>query len=417
MDQKTPQDDAIEALFPLPRWEFIAIAAALMAVNALAIDIMLPALQQIGASLGVESENHRQFIITAYFGGMGMALLAYGPISDRFGRRGPLLVGLTIYVVAALAAAFAPTFEVLLALRFIQGVGAASTRVIAISMVRDRFGGRQMAEIMSLVFMVFMIIPVIAPGIGQLIMLFSEWHMIFLAMGIIALLITIWAAIRLPETMAPQDRRPLSIMSIGNAFKVVLTTRISLCYTLASMIIFGALFGFINSAQQVYVGIYGLGVWFPLVFAVIAGLMSVSSFLNSRLVVKLGMRRLSHGALIGFLTVSAIWFVWSMTGPVPLPAFLVLFAAAMFQFGWIGSNFNAIAMEPLGHLAGTASSVQAFLQTVGGGVIGAFIGQSFNGTTTPLAAGFCGVALLGLGMVLIGERGKLFSAPSAHKPH
>lgn len=417
MEQKT-SDDALDALFPLPRWEFIAICAALMAVNALAIDIMLPALQQMGASLGVESENHRQFVITAYIAGMGLALLFYGPASDRFGRRKPLLFGLSIYVVAAFAAAFAPTFETLLALRFIQGIGAASTRVIAVSVVRDRYGGRQMAEIMSLVFMVFMIIPVIAPGLGQLVMLFSEWHMIFIIMSLIALAITLWAAFRLPETLHPEDRRPLSIMSIAQGFRIVLTTRVSLFYTLASMIIFGSLFGFINSAQQVYVGIYGLGVWFPVVFAAIAAMMSVSSFLNSRLVVKIGMRRLSHGALLGFLAVSAIWFAWSLTGWVPFPVFVALFAAAMFQFGWIGSNFNAIAMEPLGHLAGTASSVQGFLQTVGGGLIGALIGQAFDGTVRPLAAGYCSVALLGLVMVLIAERGKLFGAPNAPKaPH
>ncbi|MBT1154141.1 multidrug effflux MFS transporter [Aminobacter anthyllidis] len=400
----------------MPRWEFIALAAALMAVNALAVDIMLPALQQIGAALNVESENHRQYVITAYFAGLALALLAYGPISDRFGRRKPLLFGLGIYVLAAFAAAFAPSFETLLALRFVQGIGAASTRVIAVSVVRDRFGGRQMAEIMSLIFMVFMIVPVVAPAMGQIVMLFSEWHMIFIVMAVSALAITLWAAIRLPETMHPEDRRPLSILSIAKGFRTVLTTRMSLWYTLASMTIFGALFGFINSAQQVYVGLYGLGVWFPLVFAAIAGMMSVSSFLNSRLVGKLGMRKLSHGALIGFLLVSAIWLIWSLTGPVPFPAFIVLFALAMFQFGWIGSNFNSIAMEPLGHIAGTASSVQGFMQTLGGGLIGAAIGQSFDGTTVPLAVGFCGVAAIGLVMVLIAEKGKLFRGQHDVKP-
>jgi DHA1 family bicyclomycin/chloramphenicol resistance-like MFS transporter len=415
MEQKV-SPSAQQGVFPIPRWEFIALAAALMAVNALAVDIMLPALQQIGASLNVESENHRQYVITAYFAGLALALLAYGPISDRFGRRKPLLFGLGIYVLAAFAAAFAPSFETLLALRFVQGIGAASTRVIAVSVVRDRFGGRQMAEIMSLIFMVFMIVPVVAPAMGQIVMLFSEWHMIFIVMAVSALAITLWAAIRLPETMHPEDRRPLSILSIARGFRTVLTTRMSLWYTLASMTIFGALFGFINSAQQVYVGLYGLGVWFPLVFAAIAGMMSVSSFLNSRLVGKLGMRKLSHGALIGFLLVSAIWLIWSLTGPVPFPAFIVLFALAMFQFGWIGSNFNSIAMEPLGHIAGTASSVQGFMQTLGGGLIGAAIGQSFDGTTVPLAVGFCGVAAIGLVMVLIAEKGKLFRGQHDVKP-
>jgi DHA1 family bicyclomycin/chloramphenicol resistance-like MFS transporter len=407
MDQQASPTSQASSL-SIPRWEFIALAAALMALNALAIDIMLPGLQEIGASLGVENENHRQYVISAYFGGLAFALLGYGPASDRFGRRAPLLFGLAIYVIAAFAAAFAPNFETLLALRFIQGVGAASTRVIAVSMVRDRFGGRAMAEIMSLIFMVFMIIPVIAPSIGQLMMLFGNWHLIFVSMGVIALAITLWAVLRLPETLHPEDRRPFNLSAIGQAFGIVLTNRISLWYTLASTTVFGALFGFINSAQQVYVGIYDLGVWFPIIFAVIAGMMAVSSFLNSQLVGRFGMRRLSHGALVGFFLVSTIWFVASLFGELPLLLFVLIFAVAMFQFGWIGSNFNALSMEPLGHIAGSASSVQGFVQTLGGGLIGALIGQSFDGTTTPLAAGFCGVSIVALAFVMIAEKGKLF---------
>ena len=415
MDQQARADTSAAGL-QIPRWEFIALAAALMALNALAIDIMLPGLQQIGASLGVENENHRQYVISAYFGGLAFALLAYGPASDRFGRRGPLLFGLTIYVIAAFAAALAPNFETLLALRFIQGIGAASTRVMAVSMVRDRFGGRAMAEIMSLIFMVFMIIPVVAPSIGQIMMLFGNWHLIFICMGAIAVAITVWAALRLPETLHPEDRRPFDVRSIAQAFGIVLSNRISLWYTLASTMVFAALFGFINSAQQIYVGVYGLGVWFPVIFAAIAGMMAVSSFLNSQLVGRLGMRRLSHGALVGFFAVSTIWLVASLNGELPLVAFIILFAAAMFQFGWIGSNFNALAMEPLGHIAGSASSVQGFMQTLGGGALGALIGQSFDGTTTPLAAGFCGVSVLSLAMVLIAEKGVLFRAQHDPKP-
>jgi len=393
---------------PIPRWEFIALAAALMALNALAIDIMLPGLQQIGASLGVENENHRQYVITAYIAGFGICQLFFGPLSDRFGRRPPLLVGLVIYVAAALAAAFAPSFTSLLILRFVQGIGAAATRVITVSVVRDVFGGRAMAEVMSLVFMVFMVIPVVAPGMGQIVMLFSEWHMIFVVMALIALAITLWTTFRLPETLHPEYRRAFNVRTIADGFRIVLTNRVSLCYMLATTAIFGALFGFINSAQQVYVGIYGLGVWFPVLFAAVAGMMAVSSFVNSRLVGRFGMRKLSHGALVGFITVTSLWFVLSLFGQLPIYVFVPLFAAAMLQFGWIGSNFNSIAMEPLGHLAGTASSVQGFTQTVGGGAIGATIGQLFDGTTTPLAAGFCAVSLVALTFVLIAERGKLF---------
>ncbi|WP_173931623.1 multidrug effflux MFS transporter [Chelativorans sp. Marseille-P2723] len=388
--------------------EFIALAAALMALNAMAIDVMLPGLQEIGAALGVEDQNHRQFVITAYVLGLGAAQLFYGPISDRFGRRGPLLVGLIFYAVTAFAAAFAPSFAVLLVLRFLQGVGAAATRVIAVSAIRDVFGGRQMAEVMSMVMMVFMIIPVIAPSLGQAAMIFGDWPIIFITMGVMSLAITIWALLRLPETLAPEMRRALSLSSIAEGFGFVLTNRVALCYTLASTAIFGALFGFINSAQQIYVEIYDLGDWFPLLFAIGAGLMAISSFTNARLVGRLGMRLLSHGALIGFLTVNGIWLALTLISPVSFPVFFVLFALSMFQFGWVGANFNAIAMEPLGHVAGTAAAIQGFVTTLGGGVLGALIGQAFDGTLTPLAAGYFGVAAIALVFVLIGERGKLF---------
>ena len=409
MDQKTgPQEAGFQ--LAIPRWEFISLAAALMAMNALAVDVMLPGLQQIGSSLGVEDENHRQFVITAYILGFGAAQLLYGPISDRYGRRPPLLVGLAIYVGAALAAVFAPSFGMLLALRFTQGVGAAATRVIAVSFVRDVFGGRRMAEVMSLVFMVFMVIPVVAPAVGQLIMVFSEWHMIFIFMAAICAVVAVWAALRMPETMHPEYRRPLTFDAIIGGFGIVLRTRVSLFYTLATTVTFGGLFGFINSAQQIYVGIYGLGVWFPALFACIAGMMAISSFLNSRLVGRIGMRRLSHGALIGYVAINPILLLLALAGPIPLWLFVLLFAAAMVQFGWIGSNFNSIAMEPLGHVAGTASSTLGFTQTLGGGAIGAVIGLLFDGTVLPLAMGFCIVSVLALVFVLIGENGKLFQA-------
>lgn len=406
MDQRTLS--APPGALKIPRWEFIALAAALMALNALAIDIMLPGLQEIGASLGVEDENARQYVITAYVTGFGLAQLVFGPLSDRYGRRAPLIAGLVVYVIAAFACVFAPSFGALLMLRFVQGLGAAATRVIAVSVIRDTFGGRAMAEVMALVFMVFMIVPVIAPGVGQLIMLFSEWHMIFAFMTVVSLAATVWTYFRLPETLHPEYRRPFTFASISEAFRIVVTNRLSLCYTLATTVVFGALFGFINSAQQVYVGIYDLGALFPVIFACVAGGMALASFVNSRLVGRFGMRKLAHGALLGFLFVNSILFALSLLGPVPFPLFLGLFTLAMLQFGWIGSNFNSIAMEQLGHVAGTASSAQGFVTTVGGGLIGAGIGQAFDGTVMPMAAGFFSVSVLALIMVLIAERGSLF---------
>jgi len=399
---------AAKPALPIRRSEFIALAAALMAANALAIDIMLPAMQQIGESLGVADENHRQYVIGAYMAGFGIGQLGFGPVSDRFGRRAPLLAGLGVYVIAAFGAALAPTFAVLLAWRALQGIGAAGTRVIGVSLIRDVYGGRQMAEVMSLVMMVFMLVPIVAPSIGQLVMLFGEWHTIFAFMGFLALALTVWTALRLPETLDESARRPFNAKVVAQGFRAVLSNRRSLGYTLAGTAIFACLFGFINSAQQIYVGIYGLGTMFPIVFAAVAGLMALSNFTNSRLVGRFGMRRLSHTALLGFLTVSVIWFVLALLGPIPFPIFITLFALAMAQFGCIGANFNAMAMEPLGHVAGTASSTQGFLQTVGGGLAGAALGQAFDGTVMPLAAGFSGMATLALVMVLLAEKGKLF---------
>lgn len=403
---------------PMGKREFIALAAFLMAINSLAIDIMLPALQQIGSSLGVMNENHRQYVVTAYLIGFGSAQLVYGPLSDRFGRRIPLLIGIVVYVISAFGIALIPSFAGLLALRFIQGLGSAATRVITISIVRDVFGGRAMAEVMSLIMMVFMIVPVIAPGSGQVIMLVSTWHMIFVFIGTMATLVGFWMYFRLPETLKPENIRPLTVRSVASGFKMVLTNRVALCYTLASTFLFGALFGFINSAQQIYNNIYGLGVYAPLAFGGVALFMAFSSFVNSQFVGRFGMRRLSHTALLGFTGVTFCWLLVQIYGPAPMPfpLFMIFFALAMFQFGWIGSNFNSLAMEPLGHVAGTASSVLGFMSTVGGASIGACIGQFYNGTATPMIIGYFTVSLVGILFVLIAEKGRLFRPQNAPPP-
>lgn len=392
------------------RTEFIALIAAIMSINALAVDIMLPGMPQIGESLGVQSQNHVQFVITAYLLGFGVSQLFYGPLSDRFGRRAPLFGGLLIYIVTALASAFVTDFTTLIVLRVLQGLGAAGTRVIAVSIVRDRFAGRQMAEVMSLVMMVFMILPVIAPATGQIVMLFGEWHLIFVSMAIMAAAVTIWAYIRLPETLAVDQRRPLTIKSVTSSFKIVLTNRIAVCYMFGTSFILGALFGYINSAQQIFVTIYGLNEWFPLAFAAVAMTIALASFLNSRLVGRFGMRRISQTMLLVFTGFSLLWMVLSLTldGPVPFPVLMGIYMTIMFSFSLVTGNFNALAMEPLGEVAGTASSVLGFTQTVVGAALGAIIGQAFDGTTTPVAVGYCILGFVAIICVLIAERGKLF---------
>ncbi len=387
---------------------FIALIAAIMALNALAIDIMLPAFPQIRDSLGIDDPNHTQFVLTTYFAGFGIGQLLFGPISDRFGRRAPLFWGLGLYVICAFLAPLSPDFTVLLVLRVLQGFGAASTRIVAMAIVRDTHSGRAMAEVMSLVFMVFMIVPIIAPAIGQGLVLLGPWPLIFIVMAVLGFCVGLWAHFKLPETLAIEARRQLRFSVIVEGFGIVLSNRTAMMYGLAPGVMFGAMFAFIGVVQPIYTEIYDLGLLFPLAFAAAAGFMAVSSLLNARIVRIFGIRRLSHSALFGFILISAFWGLWSLTGTIPLIPFILLVSSVMFMFGMIANNFNSLAMEPLGQVAGTASSVFGFLQTVLGAFMGAGIGQLYNGTTTPIAAGFVVLGLLALGMVLIAEKGKLF---------
>ncbi|HWA19711.1 MAG TPA: multidrug effflux MFS transporter [Devosia sp.] len=390
------------------RAEFIGLCAALMALNALAIDVMLPALPYMGEDLGVANENERQLVVSAYMIGFGSAQLLFGPLTDRFGRRAPLFFGVGLYVICAFAATFAPTFAILLGLRFVQGLGAASTRVIATSVVRDTFHGREMAEVMSLIFMVFMAIPIIAPSVGQVILLTGPWHYIFLFMGGLASLIFLWAWFRLPETLHPEYRRPFKLGVILEGFRIVLSNRTALFYGLAGTFLFGGMFGFIVSTQQIFVGIYGLGPYFPIAFAAMAGLMAVSSFLNSRIVRRFGMRRLSHFGILVYTAGGLMLLAASLAGPVPFWVFFGLMLVMQFVFSWVASNMNSLSMEPLGAVAGTAAAVFGFSQTVGGAVIGTFIGQQFNGTLVPNAASFVILGSLVICCALIAEGGRLF---------
>ena len=400
----------------LSRPEFIALIAALMALNALAIDVMLPALPYMGEALGIANENERQLVVSAYMIGFGAAQLVFGPITDRFGRRAPLFVGIGLYVVCAFLATFAPSFTVLLILRFVQGLGAASTRVIATSVVRDRFSGREMAEVMSLTFMVFMAIPIIAPGIGQIILLTGPWHFIFLFMAGLAAVVLVWSFLRLPETLDPQYRRPLRLGVIVEGFRLVFTNRVAFFYGLSGMFLFAAMFGFIVSSQQIFVGIYGLGPWFPVAFATMAGFMAVSSFVNSRIVKRFGMRRLSHTAMLVYVGCSAILLILSLMGPVPFVLFFVVLMIIQVAFGTAASNMNSLSMEPLGAVAGTAASVFGFMQTVGGALLGTYIGQHFDDTLTPNALGYVVMGTLVMGCVLIAEKGRLFGVGKEYEP-
>lgn len=390
--------------------EFVCLIALMMALSALSIDSMLPALPDIGQALDVQSANTRQWVVTAFLLGFGAAQIVYGPLADRFGRKPVLMVSVAIYVLFSLAAMLAPTFETLILARIGQGLGAAATRVLAVSIVRDRYSGRQMARVMSLSFLVFLGVPILAPSIGQAILLVAPWEAIFGALAFSGVALLVWAGLRLPETLHPEDRLPISASRILSAFRLVLTNRISMGYTLAMTAITASLFGFINSAQQIFFDVFEAPALFTIVFAITASGMAVASVLNARLVEKLGSRLIGHSALLGFIGMAAIHALVVATGHETIWTFAVLQALTMFCFGLLSGNFSSMAMEPMGHIAGTASSVQGFVSTIVGSLAGFAIGQSFNGSVQPLTIGFTLCGLTALVCVFFAERGRLFVA-------
>ncbi|WP_237154440.1 multidrug effflux MFS transporter [Oryzibacter oryziterrae] len=409
---------------PAPRWpgfgETVALIAALMGMTALAIDTMLPALPNIGGSFGIAEQNNLQFVVYVYMGGFALAQVIYGPLADIFGRRPVLLTGLVILALGAVLASLAPSFELLLAARLLQGVGAAAPRVLAVSIVRDRFAGREMARVMSFIMMIFIIIPVLAPSLGGFILLVANWRLIFTMMAVLSIVTTLWYAARMPETLHPEYRRRFSLHDILGAGKLCVTNRMAFGYATALCLMFGTLMAYIGSAEQILGSDgYRLGTYFPLAFASVALFAGFSNYLNSRLVQRFGMRRLSHSSLIAYVIVTGLLLAVTLLsgGIPPLLLFMVLLGLSHFCFANITSNFNALALEPLGAVAGTASSLIGSYTTLVGAFLGALVGQAFDGTVIPYALGCFGLSAIALGVVLWTEKGKLFQqhhhAPAA----
>ncbi|MBB3475672.1 multidrug effflux MFS transporter [Sphingomonas sp. BK345] len=405
-----PPPAAPVAAPPIPLPEFVALIAALMALTALGIDSMLPALPTIGAALGAPGANERQYVIGAFLIAFGAGQLLHGPLADRFGRRRSLLAALAVYAVANALCAMAGSFALLLAARIIAGLAIAAARVTTVAIVRDCFEGRAMARVMSMTFIVFMIVPVLAPGFGTIVLLFGGWRDIFWAVGGATLLVLAWFALRMPETLHAEDRHPFSLARLASGWKLTLSDRWSLGYTLAATALMGALYGYINSIQQVMADVFGRPRLLLLIFATTAGTMAVANLANARLVMRVGTRRLGHAAVVTLILVAGLHLLLALSGHETLVGFAVLQAVAMGCFGLSSSNFSAMAMEKMGHIAGTASSVQGFTSVTVGAAIGAMIGQHFDGTTVPLNAGFLFAGVAALAIVLVTERGRLFAA-------
>ncbi|MEQ8369223.1 MAG: multidrug effflux MFS transporter [Alphaproteobacteria bacterium] len=408
----SPAATAAQVHAPLSVGQFVAVMAALMALNALAIDIMLPALPHFRQAFALADANAAQTVITAYLVGFGVGQVFMGVLSDRFGRRPILLAGLLVYGLAAIASAVSTDMTALLVARFIQGLGSAAPRVVGVAAVRDCYGGRQMARVMSLVMMVFMAMPILAPSIGQLILLAAPWQAIFAVLAVYAAVMFVVCWRWLPETLRPEWRRAIRPGPILQAGRSIFGSRQTVGYTLASGAFFGALLGFVNSAQQLLGQVFGLGDWFPLAFAVLAGGIAVSSFINALLVERMGMRSLSHGATLTFLAVALTMLALALTGWLTVWTFMPLQVMAMLLAGLVFANFNALAMEPQQKVAGIASSLIGAVTILIGAGGGFLIGQAFDGSATPLALGFTVSASATLIVLLVTERGRLCrSAP------
>ena len=386
--------------------EFVILVASLISLVALSIDAMLPALPQIGQSLGNESENDRQLIVSFLFFGLACAQLLFGPLSDSYGRRPAIFAGLGIFLIGCLISAFATSFSMMLVGRFLQGFGVAGPRIVTVAIVRDRFEGRAMAQIMSLVMMVFIIVPALAPGVGQLVLFVADWRMIFVLLIALAMISLVWFHYRQPEPLPLEKRRPFAFSTIAAAFLETIRNRISCGYTIAGGFIFGAFLGYLNSVQQIYQDAYETGEMFSVYFGALALSLGLASWANSTLVMKHGMRKLSLIALTVMVGLSFAFLPVTLSygGLPPLWMTVIWQMTSFFFIGMLFANFNALAMEPMGHIAGSASAVIGSLMTFMSLVFGGMVGQAFDGTILPLNLGFALLGLASLGVMVWIER-------------
>src|SRR5687768_13017377 len=389
--------------------EMTAMLAGLMALNAFAIDAMIPALPAIGESLSVAQENHRQLVVVAYMIGFGSTQLIWGPLADRFGRKPVMAIGIALYAAFALLCGIAGSFPLLIAGRVAMGASAAVTRVLVIAMVRDLFEGEAMARVMSLVFMVFMLVPVLAPTIGQGILLFAPWRAIFLVLAAYGLLMLAWSWLRLPETLHPEYRRSLAWRDMAGAAWATIREPQSRGYTLALTITFGGLTAYIASIQQIVFDVFDAPDAIGLAFAGVAAPMALASWANSRFVGRFGLRLVGHGGAVAFALVTLVHALIGAAGGETLATFVIFQGLAMACFAFTSANMGTLAMEHMGPIAGTASSVQGVVGTIGGSLIGLTIGQAFDGTAEPFLWGTAGCAALSLLIVLVTEPKRLFA--------
>ena len=386
----------------LPIPEFIALIAVMTSLIALSVDAMLPALPDIARELGVTKANDIQLVVVLLFLGMAFAQLIYGPLSDSIGRKPMAYIGFAVFFIGTLLCITATDFNRLLLGRILQGVGLGGPRIMSIAIVRDQYEGREMARIMSFVMMMFIVVPIVAPTLGQGILFIAHWKMIFIALLIIGLLTFVWFLLRQPETLSVEKRHALSFRRIIRAAVSVCKNPHVMAYTFGSGIIFGAFISYISTIQQILQQLYGLGEKFPLYFALLACSIGLAAFTNGKLVMRFGMLRISSISL-GSLSIISMLFIWQASqydGVPPLWQLIVYFNLALFCVGLLFGNLQALAMEPLGHIAGVGASVIGFISSIISVPLAIFIGSNYNQSVLPLVIAFAVCSSLSLTLIL-----------------
>lgn len=400
---------------PPGRAEFTALLAMSMALGALGIDLLLPAFGDIRSELGLPADSTAVAgLVTAYFLGLAIGQVFYGPVADRFGRRPALYVGFAVYALGAAAATLSPTLPLLLASRFVWGLGAAGPRVVTLAVVRDSYSGERMARTMSFVMAVFILVPVVAPTIGAGIVALGSWRWVFGSCMIAAMVLALWA-LRLPETLRPEHRMELRFGRIARAGRHVVSNRRTVAYTLAMTALYGVFTSYLGSSEIIFGETFGQRSSFPLWFGLVAIAMGAAMLTNARIVEGIGTRRLAHMVLVAYVVLAAILVVVAVAtgGRPPLWAFVVGLMAMLSSHALLIPNFNTLAMEPMAAVAGTASSLIGAVQVAVGALLGSVLDRAFDGTVLPLSLGFLGFGLLALGCVAWGERGQLVERAAA----
>lgn len=403
----TVQPDSNAGARDGPRFfEFVALMALLMSLVALSIDAILPALSEIASELGTTRANDAQLMLAMVFIGMCCGYIVYGPLSDSVGRKPVIYVGLSMFMVGSLLSYVSQTFAVMLVGRFLQGIGAAAPRILTLALIRDRYRGPAMARVMSFVMAIFILVPAMAPSLGQVILWVADWRAIFLCFIVLAIVALSWFTVRQPETLQKSERIPFTVRKIARGAKEVCTHPVAMGCTLAGGAIFGAFVGYLHSSQQIFHELYGVGDLFALYFALLSLSIGAASATNARLVLRFGMRVLIRRALVIMLGLSVGFVVvtLALSGKPPLASFVIYAMLTFFCLGILFGNFNAMAMEPMGHIAGTASAVMGFLATLISMLLGVTIGQLYNGTVIPMVVGFASLAMVSLLLMIWIER-------------